>query len=111
MKMKIAKISFAVFLLLATAWIANVQSVRASDDDAAQKIEVVDVDQAKATLGVTCTPWSNAGSGSECTCYHDGKCIGTRQWDLQRRVCGLPGTSWGGYDYRKINVVTAGPSC
>lgn len=109
--MLILKISSVALLLVATLGIGNVPTAHAADDNSAPAIEIVDLDQVKAVLGVSCNSWSKYGEGSECTCTYQGSCIGNRYWDKERRVCGIPGSSWWWYEYRNTNYRTSGPSC
>lgn len=111
MKKMIVKITGAAIILLAAAWITNVQTAQASAAQDAKTKQVLSLEEAKASVGVTCTGWTKIGEGSECTCYYQGTCIGNRYWDKERRACGLPGTSWWWYEYRNTNYRTAGPSC
>jgi len=111
MKMLIIKITSFALLLVATLGFVNVQTANASAEAPTQKIEIVDLDHTKTLLGVSCNSWVKIGTGSECTCYHNGYCIGNRYWDKERRVCGIPGSSWWWYEYRNTNYRTSGPSC
>ncbi|MTI26987.1 hypothetical protein [Fulvivirga kasyanovii] len=110
MKTPIVKISFVAAFLFAIAFLGNSQlglaNLSADTDFTCVEEMVCEASLTEANL--VCTSWSKVRTDSRCTGEHQGVCICYEYWDVERRVCGIPGSSWQWEEFRNTNYRTAG---
>lgn len=125
MKKQLVTISFAAFLFALACFALSQQSLADHTHEvsighaadvmqtgqqslATDKVSVGHADDVSEASSVVCTQWTKIGTDSRCIGYHDGMCICEEYWDVERRACGIPGTSWGWYEHQNTNYRTAG---
>ncbi|MBL6449591.1 hypothetical protein JMN32_24990 [Fulvivirga sp. 29W222] len=110
MKTPIVKISFVAAFLFAFAFFGNSQLGLANLSDNADLtcVEEMNCEILLTEADIVCTSWSKVGTGSRCTAEYQGQCICYEYYDVERRVCGIPASSWQWEEFRETNHRTAG---
>jgi len=108
MKKQLLKFSIVMAFLLAMSNVGFSQQSEIAINVETCEPECSTVERSAVSRPVVCSSWMKVRTDKRCLRYYQGFCICTEYWDVERRTCHLPGTSWHWEEFRNTNYRTTG---